>query len=324
MSGENERIVRLAALFAAGGPVGGVLRGIGDDAAVLQPPSPDSRLVWTVDAQVSGVHFRPDLASWQDVGWRSFMAAASDLAAMGAKPWCALSALVLEPAMDDGALIELARGQADAAREVGAPVVGGNLSRGGETSITTTLLGTCERPIERAAHEGDGLWLAGDVGFAAAGLAVLLSADRDRHLSAPEVARAVLAWRRPHARIADGLAMAQVAHGAIDVSDGLARDVAHLATASGLRAVFEEAALASHVGPELASIATRVGRAPLDLALHGGEDYALVLASVEPVAGFTRIGHFERGTPGETALRDRTGATRAITPGGWDHFGQSP
>ena len=321
MSSETERIERLAAVFAASGlDVSGVVRGIGDDAAVLEPPSSHSRVVWTIDAQVSGVHFQSHLASWQDVGWRSFMAAASDLAAMGAKPWCALSSLVLDPTIDDSALIELARGQADAAREVGAPVVGGNLSRGGETSITTTLLGVCERPIERAAHEGDGLWIAGDVGFAAAGLAVLLSAERDRHLSDPGVARAVLAWRRPHARIADGLAMARVAHGAIDVSDGLARDVSHLATAGSLRAVFEEAALASHVGPELVSIATRLGRAPLDLALHGGEDYALVLASVEPVAGFTRIGHFERGTPGETALRDRTGVTRAIAPGGWDHF----
>jgi thiamine-monophosphate kinase len=158
------------------------------------------------------------------------------------------------------------------------------------------------------------------VGFAAAGLAILLSPESDRHLSDPEVARAVLAWRRPRARIADGLAMAGVAHGAIDVSDGLARDVSHLAAAGGLRAVVEESALESHVGPALASVAKRIARASLDLALHGGEDYALVVASPAPVPGFTRIGHFERGTPGEVALRDPTGVARAIAPGGWDHF----
>jgi thiamine-monophosphate kinase len=324
VSRELERIERLAAVFAVGSAgvagVKGIVCGIGDDAAVLDPALRHSRLVWTIDAQVSGVHFRPDLVSWRDVGWRSFMAAASDLAAMGATPWCALSALVLDRGVDDEALAELTRGQADAAREVEAPVVGGNLSRGTETSITTTLLGSCERPVQRGAREGDGVWIAGDVGFAAAGLAILRSPERDRPLADPEVDRAVLAWRRPRARIADGLAMAGVAYGAIDVSDGLARDLSHLAAAGGLRAVLEESALESHVGPALASVARRIARLPLELALHGGEDYALVAASTVPVPGFTRIGHFERGAPGEVALRDPAGLTRAIAPDGWDHF----
>ena len=69
--------------------------GIGDDAAVLEVAAAGTRLVWTVDEQVEGTHFRRELLAWRDVGWRSFMAAASDVAAMGAAPWCALAALVL-------------------------------------------------------------------------------------------------------------------------------------------------------------------------------------------------------------------------------------
>src|SRR5262249_10265882 len=73
----------------------GIEVGTGDDAAVLAASYARARIVWTIDEQVEGVHFRRELLSWRDVGWRSFMAAASDLAAMGAAPWCALSALVL-------------------------------------------------------------------------------------------------------------------------------------------------------------------------------------------------------------------------------------
>src|SRR5690606_3745707 len=146
--------------------------GIGDDAAVLEPAS--APLVWTIDAQVEGTHFRLDWLSWQDVGWRSFMAAASDLAAMAAEPVAALSALVLADTVDDAALDGLAEGQADAARAVGAPIVGGNIARGRRTSVTTTLCGRAGQPVLRSgARPGDGLWLAGAVGMAAAGLAAL-------------------------------------------------------------------------------------------------------------------------------------------------------
>src|SRR5580658_1790205 len=97
----------LARALAAQAP--GVPTGIGDDAAVLD--SPGGRIVWTIDEQVEGVHFRRDLLPWRDVGWRSFMAAASDVAAMGAVPWCALAALVLPEDVDDAALAEIVRGQ---------------------------------------------------------------------------------------------------------------------------------------------------------------------------------------------------------------------
>jgi thiamine-monophosphate kinase len=165
---EAERIGLLARMLGARAPGRDVEVGIGDDAAVLLPPAAPARLVWTIDEQVDGTHFERALAAFHDIGWRSFMAAASDIAAMGAVPWCALSALVLPDDFGDDALAELARGQSDAAEAVDAPVVGGNLARGPALSIATTLLGTCAVPVQRGgARAGDSLWMAGVVGHAA-------------------------------------------------------------------------------------------------------------------------------------------------------------
>ncbi len=135
-------IQRLMALFGAQ-RAAGVTLGIGDDAAVLHPPV-GRDLVWTVDAQIEAQHFRRAWMSFEDIGWRSLVAAASDLAAMGAEPWCALASLGLPDGVGDDAFDALSRGQAEAALAVGAPIVGGNLSRAGELSVTTTLLGTVE------------------------------------------------------------------------------------------------------------------------------------------------------------------------------------
>jgi thiamine-monophosphate kinase len=306
---ELERIALLRARLARDVP--GVRVGIGDDAAVLDV---GGGLVWTVDAQVSGTHFRPEWVSWEDIGWRSFMAAASDLAAMGSEPLASLSALVLGPEVDDAALDAFARGQAAAADAVGAPVVGGNLARGVQTSITTTLLGRAARPVLRSgARLGDGLWISGPIGEAAAGLAALAAGVHD-----PRVDACVHAWRRPRARIDDGRALSTVAHAAVDVSDGLARDASHLAEASGVRVVFDTAAVLLHAGVHVAAAASALRRDALDFVLHGGEDYALLAASDTPIPGFSRIGVIEAYTGGARIFL----GDRAIEPAGFDHFAE--
>jgi thiamine-monophosphate kinase len=302
---ELARVELLRALFAR--EDAGVRVAIGDDAAVVAPD-----LVWTVDAQVEGTHFRREWLSWEDVGWRSFMAAASDLAAMGAAPVAALSALVLAPSVDDAALEALAKGQRAAADACGMPVVGGNLARGTETSITTTVLGRAARPILRSgAQTGDAVWLAGPVGLAAAGLVAL-----GKNMQDARIAPALAAWRRPVARLPDGLAIAANANAAIDVSDGLARDAAHVASASDVTIELDSRAILAACGAALASAAEAVGRDALDLALAGGEDYALVVAAAAaPSASFARIGSVV--TRGEHALL-LDGA--ALEPSGFDHF----
>ncbi len=313
---ELGRIAMLSRILGAGSVVAraGVEVGIGDDAAVLLAKAIEGtlQLVWTIDEQVEGVHFRRDLVSWRDLGWRSFMAAASDVAAMGATPWCALAALVLPDEIDDAALADIARGQRDAAEQIEAPVVGGNLSRGPALSIATTLLGKCKRAIERSgARAGDGVWMAGRVGMAAAGMQAL-----ERKLAdGPWVAAAVEAWRRPRALVAEGLRMAGVAHAAVDVSDGLARDAGHMADASGVALVLDEAVLLAD--EELAAAARALDESALDLALYGGEDYALVAASSSAIPGFRRIGEVRRGRG--LTLRGARGDT-PIEPRGFDHF----
>ncbi len=282
--------------------------GIGDDAAVIDPQR--EPLVWTIDEQVEDVHFRPALCSFEDVGFRATMAAASDLAAMGARPLAALAAIVVPPDVSDEDLDAIARGQRQACEAIESRIAGGNLSRGERLSIATTWLGTAARPILRSgAREGDGVYVCGDVGLASAGFRML-----ERGLDAP--AAATQAWRRPRARIAEGLRMAALASAAIDVSDGLARDAVNLAKASGVRVVLDELALRACLHAATNACAESLAIDPLELALGGGEDYALLCTSASAIDGFTRVGEVQRGQ-GVVVRSD--GKERAVDAG-FDHF----
>jgi thiamine-monophosphate kinase len=313
--GELERVLRLARIFDAlgTGDGAGVALGIGDDAAVLL--AGDERLVWTVDTHVEDVHFRREWLSWKDLGYRSFVAAASDVSAMGGSPWCALSALSLDERMTDEDLDELTRGQKEAADAALARVVGGNLSRGALVTVTTTVLGKAERPLTRSgAKVGDGLWVAGGLGLAAAGLRALEQGARG-----PEVDAAIHAWRRPRPRVAEGLAMAASANAAIDVSDGLAIDVGRLANASSVTVVLDRQQLLSVAGALLERAAAGIQADAFELILGGGEDYALVAASPNPIAGFARIGEIRSGH-GVIIRNERGEEERLAALPGFDHF----
>lgn len=308
MAGEFERIRHLQALFGA--PPAGVRLGIGDDAALVDPPLGE-QIVWTIDACVENVHFRQDILTWEDVGFRSFMAAASDLAAMAAHPIGALSSVSLPRERNDDDLYALARGQSLAARELGTAVIGGNLSAGDVVTISTTLLGRTRRaPRRDGARPGDRLALRGNVGLAAAGLRLLL---RDPGcIPADEAeARALLAWRRPRALLEDGL-RCSAATSLIDVSDGLGQDALHIAKASGVRVDIDTSVVITR---SLRVVAERLGVDPRDLALSGGEDYALLgtFAEAEVPEGFVVVGTCSEGC-GVWADRVAAGAT------GHDHF----
>jgi thiamine-monophosphate kinase len=316
--GEREAVELFAARF--GGQANRTVKlGIGDDAALLSVQGVP--LVLTVDAAVEETHFRRSLIAPLDLGWKSFHAAASDLAAMGARPVAALSALELPPRFSKAELDALARGQALAARAVGCPIVGGNVARAERLAITTTLVGTAPRPLTRAgALPGDELWLVGEVGLAALGFWLLDGGHAPGPAERRAFRRAVLAWRRPEALIRRGLSLVGRARAAVDVSDGLSGDLGHLARASGVRAVIEEARLQRALAPELVALAPGSGRSALDWALHGGEDYALVAAG--PSAKRPRwarvIGRTERARAGvwlETSRGSRVALGR-----GFDHF----
>lgn len=295
--------------------------GIGDDAAVLRTVR--RRLVWTVDVAVEGVHFERRFLSLSDIGARSFHAAVSDLAAMGARPIAALSGLVVPVALGARAVRGIALGQAEAARNLRCPVVGGNLSRGGELSVTTTVLGVADRPLTRAgARVGDEVWLIGDVGLAAAGRRLLLASHGRGRLPPPTrkaIEKCVTAFRRPQALVRAGMRLVERAHAVIDVSDGLVGDARHLAEASGVRLVLEEAALRRILGPELREAAEFLGEDALTLALEGGEDYALVATGPgrKRLRAMRRIGRVEQGRG--VVVEGRSGSLRRAR-GGFDHF----
>lgn len=269
MSDEFSRIAALAARI--GRPGRGVTLGIGDDAAILAPFA--GGIVLSVDTAIEGVHFRRGWAPLRTLARRAVMAALSDLAAMGAAPRATLVALALPADIDDDAFLELVDGTADAAREAGAALVGGNLASAGELSITTTVVGEASaRSLTRSgAQIGDAIYVTGVLGAAALGLALLSRGDGDAGDGAAFVAR----WCEPTARLDEGRAL--VSGGAtacIDVSDGLAQDLGHLCTASRVSADIELAAL-----PMLAhqrEVARALGLDAAMLALTGGEDYELI------------------------------------------------
>jgi thiamine-monophosphate kinase len=303
--------------------------GIGDDAAVLKS---NARLVWTVDTSVEHVHFERHWLSLRDVGWRSFQAAASDVCAMAGAPIAALSSVIFPRGFSAPELRELARGQRDAARALGCAIIGGNLARGAELSVTTTVIGEAPRPILRSgAKLGDELWLCGELGLAAAGLRLL---ERGANARTAAARRALAAFRRPRAELAAGLSLKRRAHALIDVSDGLCGDAAHLAHDSGVRVVLCAPLVEAALSPALRALAPELGVPALELALYGGEDYALLATGPRRsrpkgarVIGFIAAGEGvwlsstpgtqgRRANAGPPLVRARTGFEHALGAGG--------
>ena len=291
---------------------GDVTRGIGDDAAVLDVPAGE-RLVVSTDASVEDRHFRRAWLTPEEIGWRATMAALSDLAAMGARPIGVLLALAVPDAWR-ASLDGLADGIGDAVRAAGATIVGGDLTGGRELSITATVLGAAAAPVGRdGARPGDAIYVTGRLGGP---LLALRAFERGEPV--PHRDR----FARPVARIDEGRWLAaRGAHAMIDVSDGLAADLAHVAAASGVRIVLDPVLL------------PRVDGASERDALASGEEYELALAAppgfdraaraVGLGVPVTRIGVVEAvssGTPRVELAGEGEGRSRVDLPGGHDHF----
>jgi thiamine-monophosphate kinase len=192
---------------AVGEPSGGVILGIGDDAAVL-----DDGTVASTDILVDGVHFDLGRTSARDIGHRAATANLSDLAAMGARPVALLAAFGLPAEFGDVAEIAAGIG------EHGVPVAGGDLSRSPVLVVAVTAIGRAERPVCRSGgRAGDVLAVTGPLGGQAAGGYT----------------------GRVMPRTEEGCALAAVATAMIDLSDGIATDAGRLARASGTGAVIE-------------------------------------------------------------------------------------
>jgi thiamine-monophosphate kinase len=252
--------------FAGLTPAGDdVLRGPGDDCALLRPAA-DRDLAVSIDTLVEDVHF-PAATAAGDIGWKALACGLSDLAAAGARPaWCLLSLTC--PGVDESWLAAFADGFGALANREGISLAGGDMSRGG-LSITVQVAGYVESGtgLTRAgAHRGEGVFVSGWPGRAAAGLARRLASTDEP--GDPLVA----ALNRPEPRIRLGPQLAAAGVSAcIDVSDGLAADLGHILAASGVGAELDAGALP--IAPELAA----AGSADQVRAwlLGGGDDYEL-------------------------------------------------
>jgi len=282
-------------------------------------------MLLTVDAIVEGVHFERRWLSPRQVGRKGFLVNASDVAAMGGRPWTCVVSLGVPPTYRAQDLRALQAGLVAAAGEAGASVVGGNLSRAEQLFVSVALLADAPRRIvtRRGARPGDSVYVTGTLGDAA--LAVRWLQGRGPEMGRVPAA-AVRRFREPSPRLRAGRVLVEsgLVSAMIDVSDGLLQDLGHLCTESRVGAVVHAAAVPL-------STAYRSQLGPADtLALHGGEDYELLCAvpernvkrlqRVESRLGcpLTRIGEIIAG-PGLRVF-DGAGRRLRLPSSGYDHF----
>ncbi len=293
----------------AAGPVPSWLEvGIGDDAALLRLPEGGPAVV-TTDMTVEGTHFEAGTPAAL-VGRKAVARALSDVAAVAARPLCTLAAVNFGSWRDAASCEELVRAIHDAAAQLSAPLIGGDVASGtGPLCVTVTALGT-PGPAgfvgRSGARPGDAVCVTGRLGGSA----------RGRHLTF-----------RP--RIEEALALAERfdLHAMIDVSDGLSTDALHIAEASGVGIGLRAEDIP--VADDAFALAGETGREPLWHALNDGEDYELLFCLPEGQAGElarTGIG----GTPvsiigdvtvrRESYLEDRAGRRGPLKAQGWEHL----
>lgn len=296
---------------------------VGDDAALLRPRA-GMQLAVSTDMLVSGTHFFADTDP-EDLGWKTLAVNVSDLAAMGAEPRWAFLALAL-PAADAPWIAAFARGLFACADAFGVDLAGGDTTRG-PLNFSVTIVG--EVPAGQAitrtgARAGNELWISGQPGLAALGLAALRG---EVALDAAGRARCVDALQRPQPRVELGLQLRGIATAMLDVSDGLLGDLAHILEASAVGAIVDAAAL-----PLDALRATGANAAiARHCLLSGGDDYELLFAapaSARPALTelstslglpLHRIGQIT-GQAGVCLLREPDGTLAPAGASGYDHF----
>jgi thiamine-monophosphate kinase len=319
-----------------------LLVGIGDDAAVAEPPR--NRVeVLTVDALVEGIHFDRAFTPPEAIGHRALAVNLSDLAAMGAAPRLALLSMALPASLPVADFDAVADGFATLAARHRLQLAGGNLTRSpGPLMIDVTVVGTVKRrqALTRAgAQPGDDIYVSGTIGAAAAGLAALRAdpADPGRAIQlashverrSPDLELLTRAYLFPQPRLLLGVHLGRnrAASACIDLSDGLADGVHRIAEASGVGLTIDADALP--IGPAVrASFAAR-GADPIVEALTGGDDYELLftvrprtrrrLAEAERRGGvpLTRIGQC---TAAGSGVLLRCGGEISPVPAGYGHF----
>jgi thiamine-monophosphate kinase len=298
--------------------------GVGDDAALIQICT-GHQLAVSADMLVAGTHFLANCPAYF-VGWKSLAVNISDMAAMGATPKWATLAIGL-PKIDEDWLAEFSRGFFACADAFGVSLIGGDTTRG-PLNISVQIMG--EVPIGKAlrrdgAKVGDEIWVSGILGAAALGLAQLKNILPENTLSAEEKQTCLNALQAPQPRVALGLALEDIAHSAIDISDGLLADLGHIVERSTLGAnLYWEHVPHVHVSNGIDTSRLQ------NLCLAGGDDYELCFtAPASQHNAIVAIGkklNLKLSAIGETTqktnlnLYDKNHQLVKLKTSGYDHF----
>jgi thiamine-monophosphate kinase len=312
---------------------GRLKQGIGDDAALIALGG-GRELILTTDLSIEGIHYLRTIHPPRSVGHRALARSLSDIAAMGGTPRFALISLAISPRTTRAWVERFYAGLLDLAGRFGAAVIGGDTAIIPDRTIIDVMVCgevAAGRALLRSeARPGDHIFVSGRLGLSALGLRLLRARSRPGSSALPSArlsAEAIRAHLYPEPQCALGsfLARRRLATAMIDVSDGLSTDLAHLCAASGVGAWIREGLLPKALTSDFAA---KAAWDPVDLALHGGEDYGLLFTVPRRrAAGLVRR---HRGVPltciGEIQeSKDLVfvrldGKKETLRPSGWDHF----
>jgi thiamine-monophosphate kinase len=302
-----------------------VALGIGDDAALFRP-KPGHEIILTCDWFLEGTHFLREKHPPDAVGWKCLARAVSDVAAMGGMPRCFLLSLAL-PETRVGRWLDLfLGGLRRASRKFQCVLAGGDTTRRDEILINITVVGEVRAGaavLRSGARADDILYVSGRLGEAELGLQILRR-SKGRASNKNPLTRKHL-YPEPRLALSQWLLKRGLATAMMDLSDGLSSDLPRLCAASAVGARLEKVKI-PHV--QTRDLALKHGHNPMQLALHGGDDYELLFtvpprkAKLLPKTfrgvGLTAIGKITR----ERALLvlEANGRATQFTPGGWDPF----
>jgi thiamine-monophosphate kinase len=315
-------------------PVQGVIKGIGDDCAVLSS-SPGRALLFTADMLVEDIHFVIERITFRQLGRRSVAVNLSDIAAMGGRPFAALISLAIPVEIEVEAIQELYRGMRDICEHHKLSIVGGDtVASPDKLVINVSVIGDArenEVLYRSGASPGDKIYLTGYVGDSIAGLKILTN-----EIAAPEGTGGyfIKAHNEPNPLVEAGMIIAAsgLASAMIDLSDGLLSDLRHICEQSGVGALLFAERIP--LSAELTLLAGGAGFNPLDLALSGGEDYQLLFTV--PVENEQGIGKLfkehvlpapyhigEIGQKPGIRMVKADGSVAELRPKGFNHFNRN-
>jgi len=308
----------------------GVIKGVGDDTAVLAV-SGDNWLLYTTDMMVEGMHFSRDYSELEEIGWKLIAINVSDIAAMGGRPTHAVISVAIPQYIRATDMMALYRGIKEAAQAYRVSVVGGDTVRTIDRMVlNATMLGEVQAGgavYRHGAKPGDEIFVSGALGASAAGLQ--LFRNPEILCSEPTADYCRLAYTKPRPNVEAGVLLAVLGVSAMnDISDGLASEIHEICSASGVGCLLREADIP--IDPRVIEVGLASGVPASQWALYGGEDFHLVFTApaqarerIQEAALLTgltvyRVGEIRAG--GEILLELSQGEVGPLPKKGYDHF----